>query len=264
MTSMDAAMIGRRLSEAARLPGRAVCVYGSDEIPEGSVQLSKVDRCVARAIYKLSMVPETPAMHYGATAKEGICGGGQGWCGLTVTPPKLKYFVSTGTPDFMHGAAEFLKPTPESAERFFAAPGAINPPAKYINLAGWDQIGPRQNVLSYILIGPAESIRNMGGLIIFVSDDIFTSISMPGGPTCAAMVTYAAGMAEKAPQNAAFVGPVDPTGNAWFPPDMMSLAIPYAMAETLVENADRSFIGKRPQVAFPSRRLGMDEKGEHF
>ncbi len=261
---MDAATIGKRLSEAARLPGRALCVYGSEDIPEGAVQLSKVDRCVARAAYKLSMVSETPAMFYGATAREGICGGGQGWCGLMVTPPKLKYFVSTGTPEFMNGAAEYLKPTPESAERFFSAPGTITPPAKYINLAGWDQIDADRKVLSYILIANAESIRNMGGLIVFVSDDIFTSILMPGGPTCAAMVTYAAGMAEKAPPNAAYVGPVDPTGNAWFPSDMMSLAIPYTMAKAMVENIDRSFIGKRPQVAFPSRRLAMGEKGEHF
>lgn len=228
------------------------------------MQLSKVDRCVARAIYKLAMRSETPAMHYGATAKEGICGGGQGWCGLTVTPPKLKYFVSTGTPGFMNGAAEYLKPTPDAAERFFAAPGAITPPAKYINLAGWDQIEKGQKVLSYILIGSAESIRNMGGLIVFVSDDIFASILMPGGPTCATLVTYAAGMSEKAPKNAAFVGPVDPTGNDWFPHDMMSLSIPYPMAQTMMENVDRSFIDKRPQVAFPSRRLGMDEKAEHF
>ncbi len=261
---MDARTIGRKLTEGARLPGRAVCVYGSDEIPEGSVQLSNVDRCVARAIFKLSMSPETPAIHYGATAREGICGGGQSWCGLTVTPTKLKYFVSTGTPDFMQGAAEHLKPSPESAERFFAAPGKITPPAKYINLAGWDQIGEGQKVLSYILIGSAESIRNVGGLVIFVSDDIFTSILMPGGPTCASMVTYAAGMAEKAPKNAAFVGSVDPTGNDWFPPAMMSMAVPFAMARTMMQNLDVSFLTKRPQVAFPSRRLDVEEKGEHF
>lgn len=259
MTGLSAREVGERLTSAARLPGRAVCVFGSDEAPEGSVQLGKVDRCIARAIYRLSMSMDAAPLYYGAAAKEGICGGGQSWCGLTVPPPKLKYFVSVGSPDFRGGAAEYLKASPEAAERFFSAPGKITPPAKYINLAGWDQIDRGQEVLSFILIGSAESIRNMGGLIHFFSEDIFGSVVMPGGPTCGTMVTYAAGMAEKAPRNAAFVGPVDPTGNYWFPSDFMLMSVPFGMAAEMAESVGASFIAKRPQVAFPERRRGPDE-----
>jgi hypothetical protein len=176
--------------------------------------------------------------------------------------PKTMYFVSTGTPDFRNGAAEYLKPDPEAARRFFAAPGKITPPAKYINVAGWDQLKKGQEVLSFLLFGNAESIRNLGGLVQFISEDIFASVMMPGGPSCSSMITYAAGMAEKAPKNTAFVGPVDPTGNSWFPPEMLSLAIPYEMARKMAENVDASFLGKRLQIAFPVRRLAMDERGE--
>jgi hypothetical protein len=259
---MGARTIGETLTRAARLPGRALCVFGSDDLSEGSVPLGKVDRCVARALYKMALLHETPPVHFGAEAKAGICPGGQGWCGVSAMSTKTMYFVSTGTPDFRNGEAEYLKPDPEAAKRFFAAPGKITPPARYINVAGWDRLKEGQEVLSYLLFGNAESIRNLGGLVQFVSEDIFASVMMPGGPSCSSMITYAAGMAEKAPKNTAFVGPVDPTGNSWFPPEMLSLAIPYEMARKMAENVDASFLGKRPQVAFPVRRLAMDERGE--
>jgi hypothetical protein len=35
------------------------------------------------------------------------------WMGLAEPHPKLKYFVTVGTPDFHGGAAEHLKATPE-------------------------------------------------------------------------------------------------------------------------------------------------------
>jgi hypothetical protein len=256
----DARVIGERLTHAARLPGRVVCVVGSDEPLKGTVQLGKVDRCIARVVYMLAMKKEMAPVYFGTTAKQGLCPGGQGWCGLSPSSPMVKYFISTGTPEFRNGEAEYLKPNPDAAERFFLAPGKIIPPSKYLNIMGYDQLDADQKVLSFILIGSAESIRNMGGLIQFVSEDIFNMAIMPGGPTCASMITYAAGMSERAPKNAAVVGPVDPTGNDWFPPDMMSMAIPFDLAKKMADGADASFLGKRPQVAFPAKRLGIDEK----
>jgi hypothetical protein len=175
----------------------------------------------------------------------------------------IKYFVSTGSPNFRHGEAEYLKPNPDAAAQLAAAPGRITPPARYINIAGWDQIEDDQDILSFVLIGNAESIRNLGGLVQYTFEDIFNSIVMPSGPSCATMVTYPAGFSEKAPRDTAFVGPVDPTGNAWFPPEMMSMSIPFDMARKMAECIEGSFLTKRPHVAFPAKRLGMDEKAEH-
>ncbi len=208
------------------------------------------------------MEEHTPPVYFGAEAKAGMCPGGQAWCGVTNPASMIKYFVSTGRPDFMGGAAEYLKPNPDAAERLFAAPGQITFPSKYLNIAGWDQLEDDQEVLSFILIGSAESIRNLGGLVQYTFEDIFASIAMPSGPACASMITYAAGLSEKAPRNTAFIGPVDPTGNAWFPPEMMSLAIPFEMARTMAEHIEGSFLAKRPEVAFPAKRLGMDERAE--
>ena len=222
--AMSARSIGEKLTSAGRLAGGAVCVIGGNGPFPGSVHLKEVDRCVARAIYKLAVMPGTPPISYGVDSKEGTCPGGQMWCGLAGIGPKLKFFLSTGTPDFMHGEAEHLQPTPEAAEQFLDAPGKITTPGRYLTLARYDQIDDEAEVLSFVLIGSAESIRNLGGLVHFVTDDVFTSVLMPGGSSCATMITYPAGMAERAPRNAAFVGPVDPTGNSWLPPDMMTMA----------------------------------------
>lgn len=257
---MNAQTIGKKLTQAARLPGRAVCVFASERPQEGSVQAAKVDRCLARAVYRMSLEENVPPMYFGAESTEGMCPGGQRWCGITSAPSLIKYFVSTGRPDVMGGAAEYLKPSPEAAERFFAAPGKITFPSKYLTIAGWDQLEEGQDVLSFILIGNAESIRNLAGLIQYAFEEIFSSIVMPSGPACASMISYAAGLAEKAPRETAFIGPVDPTGNAWFPPEMMSLAIPLQMARKMAENMEGSFLAKRPQVAFPAKRLAMEER----
>lgn len=262
MDDLSSRSIGETLAQAARLPGRAVAVYGSEEPPDGSMPLADVDRCIARAAYRLAMDVQLPPLFYGHGAKAGICGGGQTWCGLARPAPMLKFFVSKGTPNFMGGAAEFLKPDPLAAERFFDAPGKIEPLAQYINLAGCERLAPEADVRSFLFMGPAESIRNLCGLVQFVSDDIFTAVLVPGGPSCASMITYAAGMAERAPADRAFVGPVDPTGNAWLPPDMMSMAVPHGLARTMAQNIGASFLAKRPSVAFPDRRLGLEDRGE--
>ena len=259
---MNAKTIGQKLTQAARLPGRAVCVFGSEDPQPGSVKTANVDRCLARAVYKISLEEHAPPIYFGAQTKAGMCPGGQRWCGVTSATSTIKYFVSTGRPDVMGGAAEYLKPSPDAAERFFAAPGKIAFPSKCLNIAGWDQLDEGQDVLSFILIGNAESIRNMGGLVQYTFEDIFSSIVMPSGPFCASMITYAAGLSEKAPRNAAFIGPVDPTGNVWFPPEMMSMAIPFEMARRMAENIEDSFLARRPEVAFPVKRLAMNERAE--
>ena len=252
--------VGEKLTTAARLAGRAVCVIGSEDPFPGSGRLGKVDRCIARVVCNIALDRKAGPVTFGLHAKEGICPGGQMWCGLAAASPMLKFFLSTGTPEFMGGAAEHLKPTPEAAERFLMAPGRITLPGRYLSLAGHDVVEDDAEVLSLVLFGTAESMRNLSGLVHYVSDDIFTAVLMPGGASCASMITYAAGMAERAANNAAYIGPVDPTGNAWLPGDLMSMALPMPLARKMAENVDRSFLGKRSGVAFPEKRLEGNER----
>ena len=43
---------------------------------------------------------------------------------------------------------------------------------------------------------------------------------------------------------------------------MMSLAIPFQMAKKMAANIEDSFLAKQPKVAFPVKRLAMDERAE--
>ena len=47
--------IGRRLAQAGRLETRTLCTYGSDAVPENSIPIKKINRCLANAIFSLSL-----------------------------------------------------------------------------------------------------------------------------------------------------------------------------------------------------------------
>ena len=264
MKEMTATDIGKRLAEAFHMNCRPVCVFGTDHITDGAVALGKVDRCVARAIYTLSSKKDTPALYFGKEAREGVCGGGQGWPGFGPDASQAQVSDIHRQSGFHERSGGVPEGRARDGGEVLPRSRKITPPARFMTFAGYGQLTGNEKVLSWIFFGTGEQIRNLGGLIQFRSDDIFTSVLMPGGPSCASLVTYAAGMSEKAPRDSSYVGPVDPTGNAWFPENMMAMSIPMHVALRMAQDIDASFIGKRPEVAMPSRRLGFGEKGEHF
>jgi hypothetical protein len=68
------------------------------------------------------------------------------------------------------------------------------------------------------------------GLAQFSSSDPFFKTVIPAGFTCSTMITYPAGMAENAPKDSAYIGPIDPTENPWLTPELMIMGIPIALA----------------------------------
>ena len=213
---------------------------------------------MAKAILTLSLVRATPPIYIGKDTLEGCCGGGVSHFGFGEFNPGIKYFVSYGSKDFRNGAAEYLRATPELVEESWRVLGKITPPGRYIVIrACADLAGEDPGVRSVLCFAGVEQIRNLCGLVHFRSRDQFNEIVVPQGASCASFVTFAAGMAVGAPKNAVFLGPCDPTGNSWFPPDMMSMAIPIKIARRMCEDLEESFIVKRPQVAYPARRTKL-------
>ncbi|MDD1769221.1 MAG: DUF169 domain-containing protein, partial [Methanomassiliicoccales archaeon] len=109
-------------------------------------------------------------------------------------------------------------------------------------------------VKAVVCFGNAEQIRNLCGLIHFRSTRPFSSTIIPWGSACATMISYPAGIAENAPNNAAFVGPTDPTGNDRFPESHLVIGIPIKIARNMCDDLDGSFIMKKPGLAYPRRR----------
>lgn len=80
---------------------------------------------------------------------------------------------------------------------------------------------------------------------------------IPGGPICATMIAFPAGMAENAPKDSAYVGPVDPTGNPWLSPELMIMGIPSKLAQQMGADLEESFICKRSNIAYPKNRIAI-------
>ncbi len=266
--------IGESLKRAGMLETKPLCVYGQDTLPEDAVPMVEVDSCAAKAILTAAMDKDIPPLYMGHDCIKGVCMGGITWLGFAKKlSPYIKYFVSTGHKNFRDGTAEYLKASPELFEKFKESIGPITLPGKYLVVRSYDafkdddvnglkssNVSVDKNVdfiSSFLCFGNAEQIRNLCSLIHFRTLNPFESIIAPFGPACATMVTYPAHMAEKTPKNAAFIGPIDPTGNSWFPTDYMAIGIPFNMAKDMCQDLEDSFAFKRPEVAYPEKRYGI-------
>ena len=255
MQGLSISEVGSKLTEAGRLKIRPLCVYGSEKIPKEVVPSISVSRCIARAILTLALRKKTPPIYVAAGMRERCCPGGLAHFGFIEFDPGISYFVSTGSKGFRGGAAEFLRASPELVEENRKLTGRTTPLGKYLVIRPCaDLVEEDPGVRSILCFGMAEQIRNMCSLVHFRSRDPFREVVVPQGASCASFVSYAAGMVENAPADAVFVGPCDPTGNSWFPPDHLSLAISLKMARRMSEDLDSSFIVKRSAVAYPKHR----------
>jgi hypothetical protein len=254
---MDKSQIGLKLMKAGRLDNYPLMVYGSDSIPENATHISKVDRCVSHAMLAIAR-EDGPVVYLGEEHLGGCCPGGQYWLGYIPFHYDLSFFISKGSPNYRNGAAEHLKRDPDLTINSIANVGKITPPDKFIVIAPCSRVVQSVKPLSILCFGKGENVRNLIALAHFGSDDTFRTSIFPWGPACSSMITYASGMAEKAPKGALIVGPSDPTVNEWLPPDMMTLAVPFPTAERMVNDLDGSFLTKRPKVAFPEKRVPTD------
>jgi hypothetical protein len=251
--TLSAVDIGRGLAKAGMLETEPLCVHGAENKEDGWVATGDVDRCLMKVIMKLAIHGGPPA-YVGEDAKEGCCPGGIAYTGYSGFSERIRYFVSVGRPDGA-GGAEFLKRTPEMVDAMQQAAGKIKPLGRYIVFRPCSSMtGDEHEVKSFLVLGKAESIRNLCALNSFGTSDTFGSAIMPAGSACASLVTYPSGMAPKAPKDCVFIGPTDPTVNLFFPESFLGLAMPRKVAERMVQDIESSFIAKREKVAYPEER----------
>ncbi|MHA1688301.1 MAG: DUF169 domain-containing protein [Promethearchaeota archaeon] len=253
MNNLNIKEIGFKLKTAGRLEATPLCIYGAENIPKNAIPLVKINRCIAKAIFTLFMSKKIDAIYLDKNTLEGCCPGGRAWFGYKPFMPQLKYFLSTGSKGFRGGAAEFLLANPDLAQERLDSIGTIKPLGTYTIIQKSISIEEENiDVKSFLCFGNSEQIRNLCSLIYFQSEKGFT-IEMPWGPSCASFVTYPANLLNR-PEEKAIIGPLDPTGNSWFPQDHLSLGIPITIADRMARNLEKSFIMKRPEIAYPKKR----------
>ena len=259
MKNLSIKKIGEELARAGRLSYRPLCVHGTSQTPSGSAPTTAISFCVAEAIFALAADSTIPALYVGGDGLKNCCGGGTSYLGFTRRSSYIKYFVSYGTKEFRNGAAEYLRATPKLVEENARSVGKITPPGKYVVVRPCSDLDDKDpGVRSILLFGEAENIRNLCSLVHFRSANAFKGILAPSGPSCASFITYAAGMAAKGPKDAAIIGPFDPTGNCWFPPNLLSLALPIKMARRMCDDLPQTFLKKRMHIAFPEKRSSIE------
>ncbi len=239
--------IGESLKNAGNLNISPLIIYGSDNLPENAEPMCSIDRCIAKAVTEISIKNKMHPLYISKETFKGCCPGAMTYLGYTKPLKYIKYFVSTGNEKFSGGDAEYLKASPELVEKFIESLGEIKKIKKYLIIQKCD-------ARSFLCFGKGEQIRNLASLIHFRTENPFNAINMPFGPACSTFITYPAGLAEKTPKDTAFVGPVDPTGNVWFPPEYMAIGISVDLAIKMHEDIENSFISKRPNVAYPETR----------
>ena len=250
--------IGIKLTHAGRLKTKILCVYGSNIVPDGAIHIKKLNRCLARAIFSLSTSNDVKSIYFGTDALNGCCPGGTAWFGYASFMPMLKFFLSTGSESFRNGAAEYLLANPDLAEKQLASVGKITPLGNYTIIRQCNDVNDDNFVVNaFIGFGIPEQVRNLCALACFRPDKELT-VQIPWGPSCASFVTYPAGLAENGPKNGIIVGPTDPTGNHWFPQNCLSIGIPFEIAKRMANDLDNSFIKKRPNVAYPTKRASYE------
>ena len=258
MAGLTISEIGAKLVKAGRLTTKPLCAYGSSTIPAGAVPSTSISPCIAKAIVTQAFHENASPIYVTAEMPDTCCGGGLAHFGFNGFNPGIKYFVSTGSKDYRNGAAEFLRATPELVEENQRRLGKITPLGTYVIVRHCSDLGSEDpGVKSILCLSNAESIRNMCALVHFHSRNPFSDVLIPQGPSCSTLVSFASGMVENAPQEAVFVGPCDPTGNSWFPPNLISLAIPIRIAKQMTDDLENSFISKRPSVAYPEQRIAL-------
>jgi hypothetical protein len=254
MVNITIKEIGMKLIQAGRLQTTPLCIYGSETYPKGAIQISKVNRCIARAIFTLSINKEIDALYIGENVLEECCPGGQAWFGYKVFVPELKYFLSTGLKSYRGGASEFLIANPHLAEQRLNSIGKITPLGKYTVIKKYDSIDEQNfNANAFLCFGISEQIRNLCSLAFFGSEQGF-SIQIPWGASCASFVSYPASICENGPKNCIIIGPADPTGNNWFPESFCSIGVPFEIAKRMANDLNDSFISKRAEIAYPLNR----------
>ena len=238
--------IGSILAGAVNMRKSPVCVYGSDRIPDNAVRSSQLGDCLACNIFQIAEGRIRGPVYAENEPGQSFCRcvGGPAWFGYRGFDPRLPGMMSTGSgADKQDGKC--LKEDEEIACETYRAVGEIKPLGRYVVISRCDDLEEDSCVKCIICFASGRQIRDLCALAHFGSPNVFGSISFPWGPACATLVTYPAGMAEKARGYQIFIGPTDPSARGWLPEDCLAMGMSTEIARKIAGSVERSFLAKK-------------------
>jgi len=209
--------------------------YGNDK-PDGVTAKTGIHLCMIGLLKKARKKGKTvffDKTHFG-------CPGGAYYMGFRDMPmPNIEYFLSCGIPGEMEGE-RYIK-TPERAKEFFAKMKPRPAPATYcvfkpIEQFAEDEIKPE--VIAFF--APPDILSGLFTLTNYALEKT-NAVQTPFGSGCSAILSYPLKEAEKAEPRAT-LGMFDVSARPMVEKDILTLAMPYSLFLTLLENVQGSFL----------------------
>lgn len=243
--ALTVAEIDDRITKAGRLDRRIIAVSAQETAPQDAVTVREALRerhpCVARALHSMSVQADFPAV-YVAEGGKGCCGGAQLWFGFRDFPSDLSDMFSSDSPD---PGSMRLKASSGLCRRTLEDVGRFVPLGRYIVMRPLSAIEDLGTVRSILCFGTAGQMRDLAGMVHFVSSKAYQPITAPWGSGCATFVSYPSGMAVRAPRDTAFISPTNPEADDWLPADTLAMGIPAEVAVRMAEGYEASFASRR-------------------
>lgn len=235
------------LINAGTLSSRPIAIFGQEDVPERALTVFQAIKeghpCLAKALFLMSTDPHIPALFVGGEALKETCWGASAWLGFNEFPPKIEDMFSSDSPN---SQSLRIKKSSELCRITLHDMGKITPPDRYIVMQPLtDTRVSVEKIRSVLCFGKAVQVRALGALVHFISARTFTPIMAPWGSGCATFVTFPSGMASNAPKDTAFLGPMTPEAEDWFPKDMMALGIPMSLVLEMAAFYDESFAASK-------------------
>jgi uncharacterized protein (DUF169 family) len=210
-------------------------IYYTNDKPEGITPEEGIRGCMIGLLQNARKKGKTvffDKTHFG-------CPGGAYYMGFFESPmPKIEYFLSCGIPGEMEGE-RYIK-TPERAREYFARMIPRRAPATYCVFKPVEQF--RTGVVPEVVVffGSPDVLSGLFTLTNYAlerSDAVYA----PFGSGCGTMLTYPLKEAVKE-QPRAILGMFDVSARPMVEKDVLTLAMPYSVFLTLLENVSGSFL----------------------
>jgi len=225
----------QRFKEILGLQESPLGIYYTNDRPEGVTPKEGIHGCMIGLLQnarKKGKIVYFDKSHFG-------CPGGAYYMGFFESPmPKIEYFLSCGIPGEMEGE-RYIK-TPERAREYFARVIPRRAPATYCVFKPIDQfrgdIEP-EVVVFFVTPDILSGLFTLTNYALERTDAVYT----PFSSGCGAILSQPLKEAIKE-QPRAILGMFDVSARPMVEKDVLTLAMPYSLFLTLLENVSGSFL----------------------
>ena len=171
-------------------------------------------------------------------AEHYACLGGAYYMGFRGRAPEVHYFVSTGIPGKMEGE-RYIK-SPEIALRFFEGFPVPRAGGEYCVAKRLPDLADDERAEVVIFFVPPDPLSGLVFLTTFAAE-MPDAVRTPMSSGCGSIITWAR-LEAQAERPHAILGGFDPSARPFIEPELLTLAVPAALFQRMLDDAPDSFL----------------------